>query len=223
MSFINIKHWPTLSPAVFRTQYERLGMNEAPGLWFRGLGAVPAEAGNGTLVVELWADLLSWREQHEAERSQAKVSEAKSDHGVGRPRESVRTEVTNHYLRSGDTDFRGAWLDLDTPGGMLVVAYPGISVGKYESGLDKHGLQAQDPGGRGVLCAADGPYDEDAWLLLRAWRERDDEREALQRQLADLRKPARASLLLESSLESVYFVPGCPSGSHNSFVPGLFL
>ncbi|MCH9683254.1 MAG: hypothetical protein K0V04_17600 [Deltaproteobacteria bacterium] len=223
MSFVNIKHWPTLAPGRFRTQYERLGMSEAPGLWFRALGAVRPEAGGGTLVIELWSDHLHWREQHEAERSRASVKQAKAQHGVARPGHSVRHETTSHYLREADEDGRGRWLSLDGRGGVLVAAYPGISVSKYESGLDKHGLHGDAPGGRGVLCAADGPYDEGAWLLMRCWADREDEREAVARQLGDLRKPDKASLLLESRLDHAYFVPGCPAGSENPFGAGRFL
>lgn len=89
--------------------------------------------------------------------------------------------------------------------------------------LNEHGLDGQTPGGRGVLCTADGPYDEDAWLVLRVWRERDDEREALARQLGELRTPDKAALLLQSRLDHAYFVPGCPVGSQNRFFPGLLL
>ncbi len=223
MSFVNIKHWPTLSPELFRAQYEHLGMSEAPGLWVRALGAASEATGGGTLVVELWADMLSWREQHERERGRAAVAKAKAEHEVRRPGTSVRSEVTSHYLRGGEALPRGRWLKLDGAGGMLVVAYPGISVSKYASSMDKHGLEAELPGGRGVLCAADGPYEDGGWLLMRAWREREDERERQARQLADLRKPDKALFVLESTLEHAYFVPEVPVGSHNAFVPGKFL
>jgi len=223
VSFLNIKHWPTLPPKVFRTQYEQLGMNEAPGLWFRALGAVSEHDGGGTLVVELWADALSWREQHEAERSRASVDKAKADHGAHRPGQAIRSETTSHYLRATEGDPRGRWRESVAPGGMLVAAYPEISVSKYESGLRKHGLDGEGDGGRGVLFAADGPYEDTAWLLARVWLERDDEQEAAAKQLADLRKPDKTQLLLESSVDYSYFVPGCPQGAHNQFIPGLFL
>ncbi|MEM9485810.1 MAG: hypothetical protein AAGA83_19195 [Cyanobacteria bacterium P01_F01_bin.116] len=221
MSFVNIKHWATLDPSIFPKQYAALGISEPPGLWFRAVGKA---AQGGTLVTELWADQLSWRQQRDQEVNRQDMKAAKASHGVSKPSLSFREESTavffptdlGHHLRS-------QWIELVQPGQVLLMQYPNITVQKYRSGMQKLGLREGDPAAQGLLCAADGPDKGFDWYLLRVWQNNDIHSEVLDNYLKEISKPTKATLHQEGSLEYLYFSRDCPTGSHNAVVPDMFI
>jgi len=218
MSFVNVKHWPTLPSHVFPKQYAALGLNEPDGLWFRAVG--DAERG-GTLVFEVWEDHLAWRRHREAEAADREVAAAKTAHDAHKPGASLRTEVTAQYFAG--TNERSVWRSSVSPGGMLAVTYPDIPIQKYLSGLEKHGQTAKTSAGQGVLCAVDGPSGDADWTVARVWNEVSEHAEAIAKQIADLRKPEKSRACFVAELSHLYVTAACPEGSRNPLGEGRFL
>ncbi|MEM9218242.1 MAG: hypothetical protein AAGD25_28355 [Cyanobacteria bacterium P01_F01_bin.150] len=221
MSFVNVKHWPTLEANVFPKQYDALGASEPPGLWFRAVGKASQ---GGTLVTEIWEDQLSWRQQRDQEANRQDIKAAKAAHGVSKPSLSFREESTAVFFPTDLGHYpRSQWVEPNQPGQVLLIQYPNITVQKYRSSIGKLGLREGDPAAQGLLCAADGPNKGFDWFLLRIWQRNDSYPDELDNYLKDISKPAKATLHQEGTLEYLYFAGDCPMGSQNTVVPGMFL
>lgn len=220
MPFINVKHWPTLNAKLFQEQYVALGASEPAGLWFRGLGNVGDE---GVLVAELWSDRQSWHRMRDEYEGRQDVKQARARYAE-RPASTVREEVTAAFVPDGLYGHpRSSWIELAEPGGILVIEYPQATEPLYRSGIENVGLREGAPAADGLLCAADGPLDRSGWVLLRMWQPATTHQEAVESHRNQVRKLDKAGLHQESNLTHVYVTSSCPTGSHNTIAPGLFL
>ncbi|MCH9683253.1 MAG: hypothetical protein K0V04_17595 [Deltaproteobacteria bacterium] len=211
--------WPGIDPDDAPATIERFGDTEPAGLWFRSLGHREGEL----VVFELWSDVVHFRRYRDRAMGRAAVRQhlARS-YDLQGPSFAFRCGVTATYPGLVHAHPRGRWIELDGEATVALFMWPKISLAQYREAIEQTRGVLAGESGNGLLFAADGPHDRDAWVVAHAWRHES----ARQAHVEHARKWNHRYIAGGPALERIarlryaYYGHDCPTQLHNPVCPG---
>lgn len=210
--------WPGIDPDDAPATIERFGDTEPDGLWFRSLG----RTGGELVVFEVWSSLVCFRRYRDRAMSRAAVKHHLArNYALRGPSFAFRCGVTATYPGLVRELPRSRWISLDGEATVALFVWPRITVGQYRGVVGRtRGVLAHTSSDE-LLFAADGPHDDDAWVVAHAWRSEAARRAHIEhsREWSTPHIAGGPRLERVASLRYAYYGRDCPARLHNPVCP----